>query len=267
MKELRRWEGILKLMNRNWKILLIALAAVGLWLAAGLSWQWLLRWEETPGWREVAPGMVAARCWTHGVLGEHLAAVRIDPARCDITVHTTGRDGALAETICPPVGAAINASYFSDDRSPIGLLMVDRRLLQRHFPVHEWGTFEIRDGRPELVKSTSTLAPGVTEAFECKPRLIVGGQIQTFKPQAPAPRSAVGMDARGRVLFVATDESDLSLAQWAACLRAQFGCVDALNLDGGPSAQLAVRGRVQLLVRGGWTVPVFITAAPRRPAR
>ena len=137
--------------------------------------------------------------------------------------------------------------------------MIDGKPLQHAFPVHEWGTFRVRDGKPELVKSTSQLSAGVSQAIECKPRLIINGTVPSFKVQTPAKRAAIGIDGNGKVLLAVT-MNYLTLAEWASCLRQQLNCRDALNLDGGPSAQLAAQGEINFSVSGGALVPIFICA-------
>ncbi|HEX2948323.1 MAG TPA: phosphodiester glycosidase family protein [Armatimonadota bacterium] len=215
----------------------------------------------------MAPGIEVSLLRSKTMYGEmHIVAARIDPRRCDIRMRYVaerdGLSGSYAEKECPSPGVAINGSFFAEDGSPLGLLVVDGRQLQRHFPVHEWGTFQLRNGRPELVKSSAQLADGVTQALECKPRLVVHGVVQAVKRQKTAERSAVGMDRRGQVIFAATQQGVMTLEQWARCVQ-RFGCVDALNLDGGPSAQMMVRGeKKKILVNGSSRVPVFMIATP-----
>jgi uncharacterized protein YigE (DUF2233 family) len=239
---------------------ILLLLGIGLGLTIWKAGPRLTFWMRSDHWTQTAPGMDVARLT--GAHGERVMAVRMNPARCTFRVHDayTGvtPPGAWAESICPAHGAVINASYFGDAREPLGLLVVDGQLRQRHFPRHEWGTFQVRDGKAELVLSSNTLAPDVTQAIECKPRLITQGIIPSFKPQRAASRSAVGIDKQGRVIFAVTDGSDLTLEQWASFLRDRLGCMEALNLDGGPSAQLTVHGRVPINVKGGWPVPTLL---------
>jgi hypothetical protein len=228
-----------------------------------------------------APAVPADYPWTHSAFGletrvlhwpgaggrQPVSAVRIDPAKCCLRVVDAHRgvdgQGALAAAVCPPDGAAINASYFAEDLTPIGTLIVDgQRICPRHVP-GEWGLFLVRNSKPELIKDTGAIPPGVTQALQCKPRLVVAGSLPSFKPQPAARRSAVAIDAAGRVLFVVTD-GRLTLEEWAACLRDGLGCADALNLDGGPSTQLIATGKKPLTVPGGWPVPTFLVAAPKQ---
>ena len=62
------------------------------------------------------------------------------------------------------------------------------------------------------------------------------------------PRTIAGVDGRGRTVLVTVDgrsTSDLGLSiAEAADLARSLGLVDAVNLDGGGSTAMAVRGRV-----------------------
>lgn len=203
--------------------------------------------------------------------GVEVVAARIDPARWTITVvDRHGEEpgaGARAEEACPARGAAINASFFDENVAPLGLLIVGGKQLHPVHPVRGWpgggGIFLIRNGRPSIIAHTARVPAGAGYAVQCWPRLIIHGKIPAFKQSRAAVRSAVGIDAQGRVLFVASKTS-ANFDTWAKILRDQLHCVEALNLDGGPSTQLAVRGPADVTVPGGWPVPVLITAEAKR---
>jgi len=221
-------------------------------------------------WQAAMPGMdVRTLYWKTEYWFARVAVVRAEPARCVVRVlECHGRlagAGARAGMVCPWPGAAINASYFAEDLTPIGLLVTNGRHLASRYPIGSWGAFWVRAGQPALLMTPDVLPHDVTQALECKPRLVVAGRIPHFLPQPPARRSAVGMDAQGRIVLAATD-ARLTLDQWAACMRNGLRCVEALNLDGGPSTQLAVRGAVPIDIYGGGAVPVFVTIAPIRRA-
>ena len=220
-------------------------------------------------WRVTAPGMEVTQFRWRASAEEAavLVAARIDPARCEIRVldarQGSASNGNWAEMLCPRQGAVINGSFFGDDHQPIGLLVADGQVLQRDVFRQDYATFQLRRRTPEIVSSSGTIARGVTEAIECKPRLVVAGEIPHFKAQGMRSRAAIGIDGQGRVIITATG-NPLSLEEWAHCLREQFGCVNALNLDGGPSAQLTVHGKVNASVSGGSAVPIFLLFAPKR---
>ena len=56
---------------------------------------------------------------------------------------------------------------------------------------------------------------------------------------------------------IAVSDGELSLDEWANLWASPSGldCAQALNMDGGPSTQLAVSGAKELNVDGGWPVP------------
>jgi len=175
--------------------------------------------------------------------------------------------GARAEDVCPSPGAAINASFFDEDRAPLGLLVIDGKQRHPRHPVRGWpgggGLFVVRKGKPTIIAHTAKVPAGAEYAVQCWPRLVIAGKIPKFKQRPAAVRSAVGIDTNGRVLFAATD-GPLTFESWAAVLRDQFSCTEALNLDGGPSTQLTVRGKHDITVPGGWPVPVLLTVEQKK---
>lgn len=261
--------GTIDVMPRNrlcWISVIVLAVVVG---AVRLAWPWLARWTTVAVWRQTAPGIEVAVLRGHTFFdGVAVTAVRANPARYALRVvdaHQRIRGaGAEASDVCPPDGAAINASYFAEDLTPIGAVVTDGIPMYAPRGQREggWGFVLAQRGRVVLCAATTRLPAGVTQAIECKPRLVVDGSIPRFKQQPPARRSGVGMDAQGRVIFAAAD-GPLTLEQWAACLHTQLGCVDALNLDGGPSTQLALRGTAPIIVAGGSLVPTFLVIAPR----
>jgi uncharacterized protein YigE (DUF2233 family) len=224
------------------------------------------RAQQTParaGWRQTAPGIEVRML---GDTQTGVIAVRVDPERCRIRVVDAHkgkpRQGASAGQVCPRDGAAINASFFDEALSPIGLLIADEKKIRPLRDDNGWGVFRLRNGRPEIVSAAGCRLQGVTQAVECKPRLVINGKVPTFKAQAPSFRSAVGVDSQGRLLLIAS-RGLYTLEQWALLCRDDLYCVNALNLDGGPSTQLTVRGKYPHAIPGGWNVAVLMTAAPK----
>ncbi|MBI2297599.1 MAG: phosphodiester glycosidase family protein, partial [Armatimonadetes bacterium] len=189
-------------------------------------------------------------------------AARADPARVEgrgvacgehwLTAAEAARDYAAL--------AAINGGYFDDQHHALGLVISDSKQVN---PVRraDWGVFLLRRGRAEVVHTRDLKnTRDVTQALQCGPRLVVDGRLTKLKPSPATARSAVGVDAEGRVVLVVT-RGALRLSEFARLLaRAEkdhgLGCRDALNLDGGPSTQFAVPGQVDL--PGGWPMPTFL---------
>src|SRR5690606_12609882 len=75
-----------------------------------------------------------------------------------------------------------------------------------------------------------------------------------------APRTAVGITADGKVLLVTADAANgkntgPSLKEMAYVMR-HYGAVSAMNLDGGGSTQMVVRGRQVNGLQGQYVRPV-----------
>ena len=196
-----------------------------------------------------------------------VAVVRADLAACALRVVDAHRGrsgaGAHAADVCPRHGAAINAGFFSDAAllTPVGLVIAGGTCVHTQHVDDGWGLLLYRRGRVEILPGNARLPARVTEAVECKPRLVIQGTIPTFKPQGATRRSAVGLDNHGHLFFAATD-GELTLDAWAACLHDGLGCRNALNMDGGPSTQLAVNGKINYVLPGP-RMPVLLTLAPR----
>lgn len=166
--------------------------------------------------------------------------------------------------------AVWNGPFFDVDGAPMGLLVVDGKVLQGLRPV-DWGVFYVDAEGARIVHTDRYGAPtGVRQAIQVGPRLVVDGKALALKPQS-ARRAALCV--RGaRDLRVLVSEGPLA----AASLAARFvddRCKDALNLDGGPSAQLAWRGPQGIEeLAGGVPVPIAMglftsSAVVDEPAR
>lgn len=99
---------------------------------------------------------------------------------------------------------------------------------------------------------------GITTALGGGPRLVNNSQIQVtaeeenFRPDVKngtGPRTAFGIDAQGRYILLIVDgrqpyySTGLTLTELAYTMQ-KLGAVDAMNLDGGGSTAMAVRGKL-----------------------
>lgn len=138
--------------------------------------------------------------------------------------------------------------------------------------------------RGQSVKLQMALTPPtIRHALQGGPRLVQNGKVHVpyhwegFGPafyRARVARSAIGVTASGKVLFVTVEQgkrtrrgrsrvTGMNLVELAAFMRA-LGARDALNLDGGGSSTLVVGGRiVNALPRGERTVSATLMAVPR----
>ncbi len=250
--------------SRGRLILLLSFAALVLLGAAAFTGRPSPSSWTTP-WQTIAPGL-SWGAFRRGPV--RVTVVRGERARWRLQVcdaRKVSREGGTAAQICPRTGAAINASFFAADRSPIGWVVSGGKEVSPPYRGRTgygvWQLLLVKQGQVTFAPLRGAPPEGVEEAIQIVPRLLREGKIQPLKQTPAAPRAALGLDAKGHV-FLAVAEGDLTLQEWARCLRDELGCRDALGLDGGPSAQLSVRG-ASTINRGSPTpVPILLQLVP-----
>lgn len=191
--------------------------------------------------------------------------------------------GALAEKL----GAAVilNAGYYDENGRPMGYFrsggkVFNSRVLYRGRKtfLHYGAMFTVgrKNGRPGIVSREEFQESSVTEAFQAGPLLAkdykpVQGLSRYREYLRATRRTVVGLDAGDR-LVVLVSETETRGVSW--CELQEFlalpeskgglGVRDAMNLDGGSSSQLWVRGENGI---PGRAAPTYIIAAPRRKTK
>lgn len=235
-------------------------------LLVGAMAAWLSACAVRPaGWRQAAPGLSyrTLRLPASDANGSAvLHVLRVHPQHYRIALLTAGEgQTATVREMAERSGAvaAINGGFFDERFRPLGLRVSRGRQLH---PLRRanWGVFLIRSGKAAIVHTRDYRPAGVTEALQCGPRLVVNGQPTQLKPQS-ARRACIAIDRQGRILLAVSHGADVDATRLARLLctpeaRGGLGCRDALNLDGGPSAQLyASAGDLRLDLQGTWGVP------------
>ena len=210
------------------------------------------------GWRaeEVGEGVVwKTRRWeslygapqSAGVLDCDPATSRVRFAASEKALEKTSAIAARTRAV-----AAVNGGYFAKDGAPLGILRIDGVLIspatdgRGAVGIDERGAFFFKrlpggNGWPEM-----------RHAMGGVPILLEDGAVPEMEReraahlQARHPRTAIGTTAAGRVLLVVvdgrrSDAAGMSCAELADFVRT-LGCAWALNLDGGGSTTLWVRG-------------------------
>ena len=207
-----------------------------------------------------APGLVYRPAELPGGASAHLLVVDLERARLRVLdARDYGASALTAREFVERTGAtaAVNASFFDLDGTPLGLLVVDGEQRSGLRSV-DWGVFAIPEqGRANIVHTRDWTSPGGTlQALQSGPRLVVAGQPLTLKKQS-ARRTAVCTLSDGRVELLVVPGS-VQASALAEFLAAQ-GCSDALNLDGGPSTQLYLRREGTVVdVPGAYGVPIAL---------
>ena len=234
----------------------------------------------------------AEAAWTLGA-PEPLGA----PAGLEFTRRTAEQDGQKAEVLTVtfdtkthsvavmdnPTGdftlataaqkrnalAAVNGGYFHPDRRPLGLVVRQGATLH---PIERAkllsGMVVVRAGRVSLVRpSEFKTSPAVQEALQAGPFLIDRGQpVAGLNATRAAARTVVFTSGAGRGGFVVCRY--VTLAEMAEILAlpaaAGSGAITrALNLDGGSSTGLWVRGAPSFYLPEAKDVRNYLAVVPR----
>ena len=243
-------------MRGSWLILiLVAAAAGGFYVAAHRAA------DDQPRWTMISPG-VEDRTF-HVVDPDTqetfpVFAVRASARQVRVVTGKILDAAGWRETAGAIV--AINGGFFDPAQRPVNLLVTNGRLVSR-FSHGSGGVFYIHAGRAGILPSVdfarnASLISNVDQAVQCSPMLVHGGRSTHLKPQS-SRRSGIGIQRDGRVVMAVCD-SGLPLPTWGRLWADpnRLDCVNALNLDGGPSTQLSLKaGATAVDIPGGWPVP------------
>jgi len=156
---------------------------------------------------------------------------------------------------------AINANFFNEKQQPLGLILQDGKLKKPPQNTAWWGVL-LLDGHAAKIGKIASAdeTKGFDEGVQSGPRLVVSGKNPKLKSEY-SPKSAVGLDRKGRLYLIASEGSMniQDLAKFLALSEKQGGLalVDALNLDGGSSTQLFAKvGDLKISVTGFNQVPI-----------
>jgi Phosphodiester glycosidase len=163
-----------------------------------------------------------------------------------------------------PAVVAINASFFDTEGRAMGLA-VDEGRSTGGGRRQSWGALVV-EGRKARITVGAEIGDHLVSRLIVQgiPRLVVGGKVPGLKQQF-AERSAVCAEGSVVTIVVSTKAEANAFARFLAGPpdKGGLGCVDALNLDGGPSTQLVVKlPGLDLSLPGGWGVPNALVATP-----
>jgi exopolysaccharide biosynthesis protein len=190
----------------------------------------------------------------------HTFAVMDNPDGAYDLGSASGKRGALA---------GVNGGYFTPDHTPLGLVI--RQGAQIHpqekgkllSGIVSAGAGFVAIQRPASFK----LTPAVREALQAGPFLIENGKpIAVLNATKGAARTVVFQDAKGRAGFLICKSA--TLAEMAEILATaeifpEGKIVRALNLDGGSSTALWVRGEPPFYQREWKSVRTYLAIVPR----
>ncbi len=211
--------------------------------------------------REVANGDNRARLWVVSFNPKTQTFAVMDNPSGDFNLGSAAeKRGALA---------GVNGGYFHPDRTPLGLVV--RQGTEIHPLEHAKLLSGIVSATPAAItiQRPSAFKPSaaVREALQAGPFLVEGGKaINGLDATRSAARTVVFLDAKGRAGFLIAKSA--TLAEMAAILATpavfpEGKIVRALNLDGGSSTALWVRGAPPFYAREWKGVRNYLAIVPR----
>ena len=213
------------------------------------------------GWEPVQPGLerrVVQLLAENGRPAEQLTLLRIDPAVFAFRIgYSPGQPKTLAAWQAE-TGALIvvNGGFFTEQYLATGLIVVDGQPGGRSYvgfggmvTVGEGGV-EVRSLRERPYQSSETF----DYALQAFPMLVLNGAAAYQNPDLDrARRTVVGVAEDGRLLLILASRGSFTLAEFSSYLAsADFGLVNALNLDGGSSTGLVLADSPE-------SIPAFIS--------
>ncbi|MEA3211537.1 MAG: hypothetical protein QOE70_4594 [Chthoniobacter sp.] len=211
--------------------------------------------------RKVTDGSGSATLWMVAFSPKtHTFAVMDNPDGAFDLASASAKRGALA---------AVNGGYFHPDRTPLGLVV--RQGVQIH-PLEKArllsGVISVTPGAMAIQRSGAfKSSAAIREALQAGPFLIEGGKkIVGLEATKSAARTVVFQDAKGRAGFLIC--KSVSLAEMAELLATsavfpEGKMVRALNLDGGSSTALWVRGEPPFYQREWKSVRNYLAIVAR----
>ncbi|HTP08904.1 MAG TPA: phosphodiester glycosidase family protein [Anaerolineae bacterium] len=225
------------------------------------------------GWQSIAPGVEYRELKIDlGDRSDRLHMVRIDPAQTQLRVLYDPDQPRRVSDWLSESGAlvAVNGNYFDPQNHALGLVIQDGQ--RRDGVVYEGfgGMFAVNDADVRVRWNVAEPYTGepLTQALQNFPMLVLPGgtpNLDIDDNGRRSPRTAVGQDRSGRIIFVVSPALTFTLTefdQWLAASDLDLNA--ALNLDGGTSSGLVLRSDNRNLGVDSWVeVPDAIVVESR----
>ncbi|MEN9558150.1 MAG: hypothetical protein RL141_519 [Candidatus Parcubacteria bacterium] len=169
----------------------------------------------------------------------------------------------------PTVVAGINGMYFLEDFSPAGFLVTEGEEQRDHpFDWDKSALLTIADNGALAIRATTqepTDLAELTHAAQSYPLLVLNGTANLSEDSGKvARRSIVGTDTDGRVWIGVVLEGNISLYQLSQVLmKTGISWKNVLNLDGGPSSGLFLRGADEVFFSPFTAIPSVLFVEKR----
>lgn len=200
-------------------------------------------------------GIVLIRVWLSENQSRGILAICKDTSRLSLCpADTLGVIGQTAGRICEANGGvlAITGSAFIDPEGVgnggeiSGLAVCSGEVFGSRL-MEDSKRLELRtDNRMYIMDSASELGEGTRDACEFQPAMIIDGTIMDTTWNGLEPRAVLGQSEKLETMMVIVEgryaDSLGCGVEYVAAKMRQYGCVQAMNLDGGTSAIMYYEG-------------------------
>ncbi len=202
------------------------------------------------GWQVISPGVEYRELKvTVGDRSDRLYLARIDPAQARLRVlYDPDHPRRVSEWLSSAKAVvAVNGNYFDPQNRALGLVIQNGQVVGGAPYQGFGGMFAVAGDEVRVrwnVNEPYSDEP-LAEALQNFPMLVLPGgtpNLEIDDNQQLAPRTAVGQDRAGRILFVVSPGLTFTLTdfgKWLAASDLELNA--ALNLDGGTSAGLVLQ--------------------------
>ena len=198
--------------------------------------------------------------------------LRFEPRAFELRLLRPPEGASLARVSqmpgCREALACINGPFFDEEGgAPLGLLVSGNDVWQPLRAV-TWGVFWAdREGVPHVsvhddFKSGVKAEQDVSFAIQSGPTTLLDSDVKKKDHTELARRTAIGIDEQGRILVLVAN-FPVKLASLAEFAKTKLAARDLVNLDGGSSTQLVVRGQQNEPKVLGFPVAVGVGIYPR----
>jgi uncharacterized protein YigE (DUF2233 family) len=235
--------------------------------------------SDSAAWERIADDLEISRktLWPGSVLSPELLFIRTTLRRYRLGVVRAAdyrRESADASTLCMQSKAVLcmNANFFDENGRALGLVISRGNMYQK---IHSGGKtltgiLQVAREGVRILNRSDFKPEAVIEAVQAGPRLVASGEaVRGLGPKdSHSRRAGVCLDHKGRfVFYISSGLIGITILQvQEILLDPRIGCAEALNLDGGSSAQLFVSKKLpeaaedaeEISVQGSSNVPVVL---------
>ncbi len=251
-----------------------------------------IRTNNESRWEKISQGLEFRdfRIRFEDGFSSRMAGVRLDPNQFHIRLLWLSNKKPFSSRIkevAKRTNAAVivNAGYFDENGRPLGYFRSDEKVYNsrllfrgRRRALHLGAVFYVRkeSGKVGIVTREAFNSKGVREAFQAGPYLVRGGKpdlgLDAYREfRRPDRRTILALGKKGRLLLLVSEEvgrgiSWCELQNFLTRPEPEGGLdvAEAMNLDGGSSSQIYVRGNRTSRQMKGRIVPALIIIVPRK---